>query len=124
MARQVATVVSSPAWDTLMQRIRAAADNWVVKNAQYLQARMAFDAQRIANLRSETTLYLAFAEAKAAVKEATDRYYNELSLITSMKNTVNLAKNIDKLNETLRSLFEQRKQLDSQLRGQSQQIGR
>lgn len=124
MARQVATVVSSPAWETLMQRIRAAADNWVVKNAQYLQARMAFDAQRIANLRSETALYLAFAEAKAAVKEATDRYYSELSLITSMKNTVNLAKNIDKLNETLRSLFEQRKQLDSQLRGQSQQIGR
>lgn len=124
MGRQVASVVSSPAWDTLMQRIRAAADNWVVKNAQYLQARMAFDAQRIANLRSETALYLAFAEAKAAVKDATDRYYSELSLITSMKNTVNLAKNVDKLNETLRSLFEQRKQLATQLRDQSQKIGR
>jgi 7-keto-8-aminopelargonate synthetase-like enzyme len=124
MGKRVETVVSSPAWDSLMQRVRAAADNWVTCNAEYLRARMAFDANRIANLRTETSLYLAFAQAKAAVKDATDRYYSELSLITSMKNTVNTAKTLDKLEETLKSLFEQRKSLIDQARAQSTRLGR
>lgn len=121
---RVSSVVASPAWDSLMQRIRAAADKWVQTNAQYLRARMTFDAIRIANLRSETSAYLDFANAKARVKEATDAYYRELSLITLMKNQVNSAKTADKLSETLKSLIEQRKGLISQALSQASSLGK
>lgn len=124
MNERVSTVVASPAWDNLMQRIRVAADRWVQTNAQYLRARMTFDAIRIANLRSETSAYLDFANAKAQVKEATDAYYRELSLITMMKNQVNSAKAADKLSATLKSLFEQRKDLINQALSQASSFGR
>lgn len=80
-------------------RLESAYARWQRANAQYLEARRVWDLARLANLKQETSLWLAFASAKAAVKQATEAYYAVVTEISAAKQIVNVAKQQTRLKE-------------------------
>lgn len=95
----------------LDSRLESAFKRWQQANATYLEARRVWDFARLANLKQETALWLAFASAKAAVKEATEAYYAVVAEISAAKQVVNVAKQKTRLAELEAQLQETQEQL-------------
>lgn len=96
---------------TLDSRLESAFARWQKANATYLEARRVWDFARLANLKQETSLWLAFASAKAAVKEATEAYYAVVAEISAAKQVVNVAKQKERLAELQSQLQETQERL-------------
>lgn len=83
----------------LDSRLDSAYRRWQEANVRYLEARRVWDLARLANLKQETALWLAFAAAKATVKQATEAYYAVVAEISAAKQIVNVAKQQNRLKE-------------------------
>lgn len=92
-------------------RLAQAFQRWQKANMVYLEARQAWDIARLANLKQEVNLWLAFASAKANVKQATEAYYAVVAEISAAKQVVNVAKEKARLAELEAQLKETQNRL-------------
>lgn len=81
------------------QRLAEALKRWQDANARYIQARYTWDQGRLDHLVEETNLWVEFAKAKAAVKDATETYYAVVNEISAWKQAINLGKTRARLAE-------------------------
>lgn len=111
MAKSVAVIASSPIFDILNGRLARASAAWNAANARYIKARVAYDSARLVNTKAEALLYVAFAQAKADVKAATDAYYAITASLTAVRTAISAAKTEQQIAELEKRLDQERQQL-------------